>query len=226
MSKELYKLAGASDAPSAQDSYDLCSGVSNIFAPVNDSIKKVILQNTYRYWPITFASSSNVRNDVGDISVYKIENGSTSLIPGSGWTYYENKDSSSVNLREPPSDGGESSGKHFIRFNDDNLITSPACVQVKSSTRTEYFGYIVLNQEPKPETIVVRIGDKLIPKSDSNGWTYVGSRMNQNIKMPHPKSGDELPAVNKSGFMIKLNGSGNYFRSGDSVEVNYIAAPI
>jgi hypothetical protein len=226
MSQELYSFSGATDSPTNKDSYDLCTGISNVFTPLNSSIQKVILQNTYRYWPITFATSDQVRNDFGDIFVYKISSGKSELMPSSSWTYYEHTGSSILNLREPNSEGGEYSGKHFIRFNDGSLITSPTCVQVKSSTRTEYFGYVLLSQEPKPETIVFKINGETIPKSESEGWSYVGNLMNQNIKMPHPKTGDELPAINKSGYMIKINGSKFYYKSGDSVEVNFIPAPI
>jgi hypothetical protein len=47
-----------------------------------------------------------------------------------------------------------------------------------------------------------------------------------NIKMPYPNSGDQLPAVMRAGFMVKLSSPNYYYRSGDSVEVKYIPAPI
>jgi len=224
MSQDLYDLSGASDSPIAKDSYDLCQGISNVFTPINSSITKVIIQNKYRYWPITFATSNQVRNDFGTINVYTINNGQSTLLPSTAWTYYEHLSSTPLNLREPSSAGGEFPGKHFIRFND--LITSPTCVQVKSSTRTEYFGYIVLTQAPKVETLIIRINGKIIPKSTTNGWSYVGYRMDQNIKMPKPNPGDELPAINKTGFMVQLNGEENYYKSGDKVEADFIPSPI
>ncbi|MGC4057729.1 MAG: hypothetical protein QM743_06350 [Chitinophagaceae bacterium] len=92
---------------------------------------------------------------------------------------------------------------------------------------TEYFGYVVLNQEPKPDSVVLRINGKLIPKSNTNGWSYVGNKMNQNIKVPYPNAGDHLPALYKSGSQyLQLNCESNYYKSGDSVEANFIAAPI
>ncbi|HXH76051.1 MAG TPA: hypothetical protein VNJ08_13860 [Bacteriovoracaceae bacterium] len=229
MANNIYDYSGASDSP-AKDSYDLCNGVANIFAPVNTSIQMVKINHSYRYWPITFANSSNVRNDFGDISVFKINSGVSQVIPSTDWTYYEHTGSTALNIREPvPGEpvlpGGEVSGKHFIRLNTP-VVSPPNCIQIKSSTRTEYFGYVVLNQEPKPDSINLRINGKTIPKSAVDGWSYVGNRMNQNIKMPFPAAGDQLPAVNKSGFMLELNGSGNFYRSGDSVEANFIAAPL
>lgn len=231
MASALYDYAGATDSTS-KDSYDLCSGISNVFAPVNSSIRMVEVRHTYRYWPITFANSSNVRNDFGTISVFKVENGTiTELKENDQWTYYAH-DGSPLNVREPiPNEpvlpGGTVPGHHFVRFTDSSLITSPpTCVMMKSSTRTEYFGYVILNQQPKVDTIVLRINGKLIPKSDTNGWSYVGNKMNQNIKMPYPKSGDQFPAAYRSGFMLQLNDASNYYKSGDSVEANFIAAPL
>jgi hypothetical protein len=225
LSKELYNLAGAKDAPVAQDSYNLCLGVSNVFAPVNASIKKVVLQNTYRYWPITFAKDTDDCNSFGNINVYKVEDGSSELIDPSARECYKHTENYALNTREPPSPGGEASGKLFIRFQDSALIKSPTCVRVTSTSRTEYFGYILLNQEPKPETIVLRINGNIIPKSIklnnswSNGWEYKGRLFNTNIKI-------DLPEVKKTGFMLQLHGTSNYYKSGDSVEVNFIAAPL
>jgi hypothetical protein len=107
-----------------------------------------------------------------------------------------------------------------------NLLVYPDCVIIKSKTRVEYFNYIVLPKEPRQDTIVVRVNGSPIAQSASNGWTYVGSRLNQNIKAAYPNPGDETPAVTKSGFMIQLNGSANYYKSGDSVEVYYLPAGI
>jgi hypothetical protein len=226
MSNDLYEYSGASDSPTNKDSYNLCAGVSNVFAPVNTSIRKVIIHNKYRYWPITFANSSHERNDFGDIHIYKINNNTSQPIPSSDWSYYEHTGVSKLNTREPASPGGEADGKHFIRFNDNALITSPTCVRVNSSTRTEYFGYVVLHQEPRPESIVLRINGKMIANSNTDGWSYLGNRMIQNIKMPHPNEGDQFPAVHKSGFLLKLNGVNNYYKSGDSVEATFVAAPL
>ncbi|MGC4057730.1 MAG: hypothetical protein QM743_06355 [Chitinophagaceae bacterium] len=87
MANNLYEYSGATDSPT-KDAYDICSGVANV-VPINDSIKKVIIPNVYRYMPIRFAQDSNVRNDFGDIKVYKVSNGTSTLVPSSDWTYYE-----------------------------------------------------------------------------------------------------------------------------------------
>lgn len=145
-------------------------------------------------------------------------------MPASSWSYYENTTGQPLNVREKPTVGEPRVGKHFIKFT--NRIVYPDCVQVRSVSRTEYFGYVVLPKEPQQNSIVLRINGKDIPKSSTNGWSYVGNRLNQNIKMPYPNAGDQYPAVYKSGFMIQLNGSANYYKSGDNVEAHYLPAGI
>lgn len=226
MSADLYNISGATDSNSNKDWYNLCStGLSTIFTAVNNSIKQVILPHEYRYWPLTFASDSDTRNSFGEIEVFKVsKNSAPVLMPGSSWSYYENTSGQPLNVREKPTVGEPRAGKHFIKFTD--RIVYPDCVQVRSVSRTEYFGYVVLPKEPQQNSIVLRINGKDVPKSTTNGWSYVGNRLNQNIKMAYPKAGDQFPAVYKSGFMIQLNGSANYYKSGDNVEAHYLPAGI
>lgn len=208
------------------DSFDICStsSLGSIFDQVNQTITQVIVPHHYRYWPITFAKDSDDRNNFGDIKVYKVSgNSSPVLMDPSEWSYHLS--ANGENTRELPSVGEWHSGKHFIRFN--NLVTYPDCIQVESQTRTEYFGYIVLQRKPLMAGIHVTINGRVIPQSSSNGWSYEEHlTMPINIKMAYPNAGDQLPALDKTGFMIKLNGSGNYYKSGDNVQVNYIPAPI
>jgi hypothetical protein len=96
-------------------------------------------------------------------------------------------------------------------------------VQVTSNSKTEYFGFLVLPQAPKVNTIYLSINGKVIPQSSTNGWTYRGNTTVPNIKKPHPASPQgEIPAIPKSGFMLELNGVDNYYKTGDDVRVNYI----
>lgn len=226
MSTDLYHLSGAIDSNTNKDWYNLCStGLSTMFEAVNNSIKQVIVPHEYRYWPLTFATDSDTRNSFGEIEVFKVsKNSAPELMPASSWSYYENTTGQPLNVREKPTVGEPRVGKHFIKFT--NRIVYPDCVQVRSVSRTEYFGYVVLPKEPQQNSIVLRINGKDIPKSSTNGWSYVGNRLNQNIKMPYPNAGDQYPAVYKSGFMIQLNGSANYYKSGDNVEAHYLPAGI
>ncbi len=237
MSTDLYASnASATDQGSAQwpDSYDLCvDGLSSsVFTAVNNSIKQVVVPHVYKYWPITFAEN-NETVSLADVQVFKVTGNAAPVEvlsnSGANWDYYANPGFASnvpLNTRELPTSGEPVYGKHFVEFKDGNKITYPDCVLVKSISRTEYFGYVVLPKEPKVETVVIRINGQPISQSATDGWSYVGNKLNQNIKMAYPNPGDESPEVLKSGFMIQLNGSNNYYKSGDSVEVYYLPAGI
>ncbi len=218
MSQSLHNLS---------DSFDLCStsSLGSIFSEVNQTITQVIVPHKYRFWPISFAKDGDTRNSFGEIKVYKVgENSAPVQMAPSEWSYHESAQSGE-NTRELPSVGEWKAGKHFIRF--ENLVTYPDCIQIESQTRTEYFGYIVLQRKPLMAGIHVTINGRVVPQSSSNGWSYEEHlTMPINIKMPYPNAGDQLPVLEKTGFMIKLNGTSNYYKSGDSVQVNYVPAPI
>lgn len=227
MAQQLYQLSGATDSPSS-DFYNLCdNSASQIFTAVNSSIKQILIPHTYRYWPITFAEN-NEMVDVNEIEVIKVGSNSSksTLTKTTQWIYEDKGTPTAVNTRELPTVGEPITGRHFVRFTDNNLITYPDCVIVKSKSRVEYLGYVVLQKAPQVQSIVLRINGVTIPQSATNGWTYIGNQPAMNIKMPHPQAGDELPAIMKSGFMIQLNGSANYYKSGDSVTVDYLPAAI
>jgi hypothetical protein len=228
MSNDLYLDSKAQDSNTNLDSYDLCnpSGINSIFAAINNSIKQVILPHGYRYWPITFAENNEVVS-TSDVKVQKIDPKGTSvtLIRDVDWFYRGTEAIQTINTREKPTSGEPYTGRHFIEFS--NLVTYPDCVLVTSVSRTEYFGFFVLPQKPKVETISVRINGRAIGQSSTDGWSDLTSvPTTRNIKVPHPSPGDENPTIIRTGFMIQLNGSANYYKSGDKIEVNFIPAGI
>ena len=221
-----YVTASASMGNSG-DAYDLCNtaGIPKIFAKVNESIKQIEVKYTFAYWPITFTDSDNI--DTNAIKVYvSTPDTQPALLDSSKWSYYSNASRTSINTRTLPTPGNPSTARHMIKFNAGSEIVTPKCISVTSTTKTEYFGWIVLPREPQEATIVVRINGVTIPQSNTNGWSYIGNSTRSNVKVPYPQNGDELPAISKSGYMIQLNGSGNYYKSGDSVETYYIGAGI
>lgn len=226
MAKDLYNYSGATDS-SSYDVFNLCtSGITTVFASVNSSIKQIMIPHTYRYSPMTFAKATDTRNSFGDITVYKISNNVATQMPSSAWTYYENSSGGSLVTQEPPisGTGDPVTGKHFVRFTDGNLITYPDCVQIKSSSRTEYFKYVVI-QKAMNTTLggAVRVNGNALP---SSAWTYRGNLSNTNIKADYPNTGDQYPAVLKSGFMIEITDPQYYYKSGDTVDVSYVGAAI
>lgn len=219
-----------SQAFGAADNFDLCSGgFANLFTDVNSSIQQVVIPHVYRYWPITFADNSTPMTNFTAVQVYKVSgNNAPQLIPASSYTYEENATLAAKEILTTTNPSQTVSGKrHFIKFNNGSEVTYPDCIQIKSTSRTEYFGYIVLQRAPQPATIYVTINGRMISQSATDGWTYLGNTTVPNIKVTHPNSqGSENPAIPGSGFMIKLNGQNNYYKSGDNVQVNFIPAAI
>lgn len=209
------------------DAIDLCSGnFVSLFAEVNNSIRQVVIPHEYRLWPITFADNSTPMSNFANVEVYKFSGNNKVFVPASSYQYYDNGGTGAVNILTT-TDPAEfvSNRRHFIRFNSGAEVTYPDCIQIKSTSRTEVFNYVVLQREPRPETIYVTINGRSIPQSSTNGWVYRGNITVPNIKVPQP-SGSELPPLPKSGFMIELKGADNYYKSGDNVQVNYIPAAI
>lgn len=231
MAKQLYQDSQANDNDSKQDAFDLCQAqnITSIFTSINNSIKQVVLKHEYSHWPITFAEN-NEMVDLDEIRVHKVSSNGTSveLTRGIQWNYDGNPATSvvrTVNTRSGPLPrpgvGEPVTGRHFIAFN--SPIIYPDCVLVTSVSRTEYFDHVVLPQNPQVNTLALRINGRLIPKSDTNGWSYPSAAPQTiNIKAPYPTPADENPPVMRTGFMIKLNGSDNYYKSGDSVQADYI----
>ena len=207
------------------DVFDICSSsqVASLFTDSTSSITDIVIPHKYRYWPITFAKSGDTENSFGELKVYLVGPNSAPQELSGGWNYYYSPNNGE-NTRELPAPAGEFvSGRHFIKF--DQLVSYPNCIQIAAKSRTEYFGYVVIPRKPVESSLVVTINGQQIPKG--TGWSYTESYVTNpvNIKMPWPNAGDELPKVEKTGYMIKLN-QGYYYKSGDSVQVNYTPAAL
>lgn len=221
MSKKLYQDSGATDSLT-EDVYDICgNGLSNLFAGVNQSIQKVVIPHSYRYFPVTFADTHNFV-DTNNIQVKKISNGNiTQLTRNTDWTLESSSTAVSKATRELPSPGEYQSAKHFVKVT--TLITYPDDIIISSTSYLEYFGYIVL---PKPArndgSIVVKVNGQELPKSS---YSYEGFKANTDTKVSYQGSKIE-PAVKKTGYFIKITNSAFFYKSGDDVEVFYTPAPI
>jgi hypothetical protein len=230
MANQMYVDSGATDS-STSDSFDICSsaGISSLFSSINSSIKQVVKPHQYKYWPITFAENNEtVSTDEIVVTKIRSDGSKTVLTRDVDWKYEARSTAVTLNTRVGPNPvpgpGEPYTGKHFIEFT--NNLVYPDCVLVTSKSRTEYFNYIVLPQKPNPGFTVWVRGVQL-SQSSTNGWsdeTSVAKTLN--IKAAYPNAGDQYPEVIRTGFMIKLNGPANYYKTGESVKVNYVPAPI
>jgi hypothetical protein len=162
--------------------------------------------------------------------VFKKQANGSQLELTSGWSYYQNPNfPGAIETRVDANTGvtiaGEpTTARHLIEFTSGNYPTYPDCISVTTLSNLEYFGYVVIPKIPKLESVVLKIRGQVIPQSTTNGWSYetVGWQT-KNIKVAYNGYPD-TPAVIQSGYMIKLNGSANYYKSGDSVEIAYVPA--
>ncbi len=211
------------------DSYNLCSGVGQVFASVNSAIDQITIPHSYKYWPIT-STNGTIDTQPGRIKVFKKQANGSQLELTSGWSYYQNPNfPGAIETRVDANTGvtiaGEpTTARHLIEFTSGNYPTYPDCISVTTLSNLEYFGYVVIPKIPKLESVVLKIRGQVIPQSTTNGWSYetVGWQT-KNIKVAYNGYPD-TPAVIQSGYMIKLNGSANYYKSGDSVEIAYVPA--
>jgi len=220
MSNELYTELGYSDNPNSKDSYDLCSGnYTHLFTAVNNSIRQILVGHKYDHWKISSAQSSSIQEDDVILTLVK-PNGTQTTIPAdptNGFEYLGYK----VNqpTRYEPSVGEPVTGL-VVKLNGTARVEYPDCISAKTRTPTEYFGYITLPKDPDLTTIEVKIDGVKVEQSPTNGWSYLGWREVLNIKVPGPTGASILPALNKTGYMLQLNGTA-IFTNGQTVNVYY-----
>ncbi len=222
MSQQIYNYMEATDdASSTKDSRDICqpSQYQTLFAAVNNSIQKVQINHHYDHWPISSENAPLIQAD--DITVKKIlANGSEVDIAEdatNGFQYLGFV--TNQNTRYLP-DPGEPKTGLMIKLNGTARVTYPECILAKTRTPTEFFGYIVIPRKPEVNTIEVYIDNQKVNQSASNGWSYEGYKVSQNIKVVGPNNEPVHNPVFKTGYFLKLNGSAVY-SNGDRVRVLY-----
>lgn len=228
MSQEIYQAQGLTDDPSFRDSRDICGGnYEALFSAVNSSIRKVLIEHKYDHWVI---NPNNVAIQQNDIILKKIKaNGQQELLSPNqtnGYQYLGYK----VNqpTRYAP-DSGEPQTGLMVKLFGNARVTYPECIVSKTRTPTEYFGYVTLKRKPDLSTVIVEKNGQVIPRSTTNGWEsyYNNDYMDTiNIKIQGPGSYSEAtPAINQSGYVIKLYGDAIYSNS-DSIRVTFKPADL
>ncbi len=212
-----------------RDSYNLCdqSNYTQIFDGINSSIEDTLIRHKYNYWPV--ASTGSAAIDPNEVRVFKngVEQPRLSNpIPAgaSGFTFTNSVQY--VNTRYEPTPGEPFQG-YVVRLYGSSIVTYPECIRVQTQTPKEYFGYVDLQTKPVESSIQLEINGVNIPQSSTNGWQLMKSGgqpqyfPNKNIKIQSPTNFSEAtPAINKSGYFLKLNGSAVY-SNGATIEVIY-----
>lgn len=222
MSERLYNYQGFSDND-GRDSFDLCSGdFTSLFSSVNSSIRQVLVEHQYDHWLISTQTEASI--NPGTITLTKVNGvtGAETNIPSGGANGFEYLGArTNINTRFLP-DAGEPVTGLVVKLNGTARVKFPDYIRARTTTPTEYFGFISLPREPELSTIEVIVNGTKHTQSSSNGWTYLGFRPSQNTKVVGPNGESDTPALNKSGYFVRLHGNAIY-TSGDTVQVFFKA---
>jgi hypothetical protein len=205
-----------------KDSYNICNGqFQNIFDGINQSIQDITLHHVYRYWPI--AQTLNPSFDPEKITVTKSTGEQLIENDANGFRYIGLKEN--LPTRILPTLGEIKSG-HMIELYGNAKVTFPECLQIKTQSPADFYNYIVLHEEPNPETLSIKINGKIIERNEQNGWKYEGHILSKNIKIiSRTDSSAASPSVFKTGYFIKLHGT-SILTNSDHVEYSYKRPPI
>lgn len=223
------------------DTYDICnrSDFSRIFDGINSSIQAQIIKHKYNYWPVATAGADPISpNEVRVMKKIVEDNGEVIKVEypqldpedmddnASGFTF--KNEIKTVNTRFEPTEGEPFTG-YVVELFGDAIVTYPECITVDTITPREFFGYIQLQSKPQVESIIVRINDKEIERSDSNGWQIITddnqnpryiNKQNIRVKSQSDLSPGE-PPLYKSGYFLKLTGDAIY-SNGANIDVSYL----
>lgn len=97
------------------------------------------------------------------------------------------------------------SGNHYELCNGElSTVLSNIKYQLDALVEAYRFNYVVIDGDPVESSIVVKKNGATVPKSTTNGWSFVGYKSNQPISY-YPQLSNF-----KSGYMIKMNGTAEY----------------
>ena len=227
MSKKVYdEINPTSNRPTDQnnrlavaDSYSICNGdFLNLFDGINSTIQEQVITHVYNFWPL--ASTTDPSFDPGAITVTK--NNGQNLVQDDLVNGFRLLPGIQVNhpTREFPPPPGERFTGFIIELFGAGKVTFPECINVRTQSPAEYYGFLSMNKEPDLTTLQLTIDGVNIPQSTTNGWEYIGFIEGQNIKIKSPTEPNQpgLPAIEQTGYFIRLNGNA-IFTNGQSANL-------
>ncbi|ATH08837.1 hypothetical protein BIY24_13035 [Halobacteriovorax marinus] len=191
------------------------SSFSNIFDQVNSVIADQVIKHRYNYWPV---AGTNVEVEPSSIQVYR--NNGTQL-ESDEFSYIGKQ--VNKNTRYHPSLGEPYTG-HMIELIGEGEVIFPSCLRVTYNAPAAYYGYCHLSSQPLESSIEVKINGVKIANSK---WSLVKSGSSpryfssKNIRIKSASDFSEAtPAVNRSGYFVKLDPSVVYTDS-QTCDVTY-----
>lgn len=223
---------------SLTDNYNICDSNFTMFSSLATDLKSTIDYHKYAYWPV---ASANQVIDLDSLIVkgpFGLLDQVSSNSTQSGYSLYNLNAAEDdllpiqVNTRFYPSSGEPFYGK-LIKLHGSAQNLAGGCINVYFTEKKISYGYIYLTSgKPDESTITVKYRYKnssnwvTIPKSNSNGWTYIevpslaDLTNTTNLAIVNRPSNSAVP-----GNLIKLNGTYQFENDG-SIEfyVDYIPA--
>jgi len=209
----------SSDGTPYPDSYDICSiDFSHIFDGINTAIKQTLIKHVYEYWPVPLIGAPS-NFDPNTLRVVRTD-GIT--IPDhiggeeNGFSYIGEQNNHITRIF--PTAGENYTGKMIQLFGTSKVVY-PDCLTISYDALKLQFGYIKLQKgEPNVPSIVVTINGRAVPKSDTNGWSYIGIKSLSELD-PNLAVVDNLGT--SSSYFLQLNGSARFNNiRGENVNVN------
>jgi chorismate mutase len=227
MSKKIYdeinppanKPTDQNNRLSVADSYSICNGqFLTLFDGINSTIQEQVIQHVYNYWPL--ASTTDPVFDPGAITVTK--NNGQNLVQNdlvNGFRLLPGIQVDHPTRQFPPPPGERFTG-YLIELFGNGRVTFPECINVRTQSPAEYYGYLSMNKDPDLSSIQLTIDGVTIPQSNTNGWEYIGFIEGQNIKVKSRLEPNQpgLPPIEQTGYFIKLHGNA-IFTNGSSANL-------
>ncbi|MDA9793163.1 hypothetical protein N9B72_01135 [Bacteriovoracaceae bacterium] len=232
MSADMYAYSEATDqAGNAQpDSYDLCTGsITNVFNSIASVLPTTVVNHTYNYWPAKITDNPVIDFNPNVINVRKVTSSGIVEIPESMTNGYQFIPShmASHNIKKFPivstNYPAESLSGFFIQLNGSAKVASPECLAVQIQDPQEFYGYIVIGNNPNlSETIIKKNGVVINQYSGSgNGWSFESFSPSQNKRITGPNDYTPHPnGVYETGYVFKFHGNSTYTNE-DIIEIEF-----
>lgn len=208
------------------DSYNICtSNFSDLFFGINQSITEIVQKHIYGFWPL--APSNAPAFNPNQIQVTK-STGQV-LLQGdpNGFTLLSGIQTRNLRIGPTPPGPGEPFTGYILQLNGTGQVTFPDCLIVQTQSPAEYYGYFVVSRAPDfSQPVTITINGVAINQSNTNGWQYEGFKSSQNVRIQGPilnpsnPHAPATPALNRTGYVFKLNGSA-ILTNGQTININY-----
>lgn len=229
MSKDIYNFMGATDQGGnpRPDSYNICSNsITNVFTTISSVLPSTVVDHVYNYWPAKITNNSTIDFNENEIVVRKVTQSGIVNIPEdnvNGFQFLPTHQT--LNIREYPAVSSDYPAEYvtgfFVQLHGNAKVTSPDCLAVQIQDPQEFFGYIVIGNNPDLNDTIIKKNGVIVNQSNTDGWSFQGFSPSQNIRIiSETNHNPHASGVYKTGYVFKMNGSAVYSNE-DIITVEY-----